>query len=300
MHFGFIGLGSMGSHMARNLLEHQGSLVVHDIDEDAMSALETRGAEAASTPAQLSERVDTICLSLPDDAAVRDVVFGDTGLLQAVEPGDILVDLTTSFPPTTKEVEKALNDRGAHMIGGGVTRGIQGAREGTLGIMVGGEEGLIEQCAPLFEAISTDVFHVGTRPDQGHAAKLLVNYLWSVGLIATCEAIALGKKVGLAPETMIETFNAGAGRNEVTEGTFPEYILTQGYDSEFSVGLWDKDLRLFSDFADRNDAPVLFGEMTRQMAGMIRATIGRDEDSTRSYEFFEKLILEEASGDKGM
>lgn len=286
---GFIGLGSMGGPMARNLVSDGHDVTAFDLDDDALEAVEDAGATAAESAADAVGGAEVVFLSLPAPAAVEAVVDE----IEADLPeGSILVDLTTSTPDTTNGIAERLEPSGVDVLGAPVSGGHSGAVDATLSIIVGGDEAVFEACRPLFEAIGTDVFHVGDEPGHGHAVKLLNNYLSNIALMATSEAVILGDRAGLDRETLVDVFSVSSGRNSANQDKIPNYVLTGDYDMGFKIGLMEKDMRLLSEFAGDQQVPMLLGHVTRDIAGYAKTKKGHDADMTRVYDFLEELMIE--------
>ncbi|WP_436348570.1 NAD(P)-dependent oxidoreductase [Natronorubrum sp. FCH18a] len=285
---GFIGLGSMGGPMARNLLAAGHDVTVYDIDDTAVEAVADEGATAATSSADAVTGAEVVFLSLPTPGIVESTVDEIEAVL---EEGSILVDLTTSTPATTNEIANRLTERGVDVLGAPVSGGVSGAEDGTLSIIAGGDEAVFEACKPLFEAIGTDFFHVGDAPGHGHAVKLLNNYLSNIALLATSEAVILGDAAGLDRQQLVDIFSVSTGRNSSTEDKIPNQVLTGEYDVGFKLGLMNKDMRLLSEFADDQDAPLLVGRVARDLVGYARTTKGDDADMTRIYEFLEDVMI---------
>jgi 3-hydroxyisobutyrate dehydrogenase-like beta-hydroxyacid dehydrogenase len=286
---GFIGLGSMGGPMARNLVSAGHGVTAFDVDPPAIEAVAEAGATAASSAGEAAAGADVVFLSLPGPANVEAVVDEITADLRE---GSVLVDLTTSTPGTTNDVADRLADRGVDVLGAPVSGGASGARDATLSIIVGGDRAVFEACEPLFRDIGTDVFHVGEEPGHGHAVKLLNNYLSNVALIATSEAVILGDQAGLDRETLVDVFSVSSGRNSANQDKIPDHVLTGGYDMGFKLGLMEKDMRLLSEFAGDQGIPMLLGHLTRDITGYAKTKKGYDGDMTRVYDFLEELMVE--------
>jgi len=158
---GFIGLGIMGKPMARNLMEAGYELTVHNRSPEKAEELGEEGANVAATPREVAEKSDVIITMLPDSPQVREVVAGEDGVLEGVKEGSLVVDMSTISPVVTEELAEAVKEKGASMLDAPVSGGDVGAIEGTLSIMVGGDEGDFERARPLFEAMGKTVTHVG-------------------------------------------------------------------------------------------------------------------------------------------
>lgn len=287
---GFVGLGNMGSQMARHLLKAGYELTVFDVDPDAREAFAGTAATVADDPASVAAASEVTFLSLPSPDVVRTVVTDEDGIVDGIRSGSTLVDTTTSTPKTTADIAALLAEHDVTVLSAPVSGGTSGAREGTLTTMVGGDRATHEACTDLFSAFATDIYHVGESPGDGHVVKLLNNYLSFLGMLGASEAVALGERAGLDAETMVMVFNQSSGRNSATEDKFPEQIIPERYDLGFPLALMYKDIRLFSEFADDSDAPVLLGDTVRNLIGYARAEFGEDADMSRIYQFMARRI----------
>jgi 2-hydroxy-3-oxopropionate reductase len=158
---GFIGLGQMGKWMALNLVKHKFDLKVYDIDENVMACLVDRGAQPARSPAELAETTNFIILSLPDSGVVEKVVCGTDGIVHGAKVGQIVVDCGTSGYLWTQEFAKSLQEKGIRFVDAPVTGMEKRASEGTLTIMFGGDDEILEAIRPLLEAMGKEIVHMG-------------------------------------------------------------------------------------------------------------------------------------------
>lgn len=289
---GFIGLGAMGGPMASHLVTDGHDVSAYDIRPAAIDDLVDAGAHAAGSAAAAATDAEVVFLSLPGPDVVRSVVDELDGTL---EPGSVLVDLTTSTPATTTSIADHLAAADVTVLGAPVSGGASGARAGTLSVIVGGDRAAFDACGPLFDAFASDVFYLGSSPGAGNAAKLLNNYLSFAGYLAACEAAVLGVEFGLDFDTLIDVINASTGRNVSTEDKLPNYIATDE-DLDFAVGLFEKDLRLLVEFAEDADVPLLLGSTVRQQAGYLRSGLGEAADITDIYDYLEAVMVPPESG----
>lgn len=289
---GFIGLGAMGGPMASHLVTDGHDVSAYDIRPAAIDDLADAGAHAAASAAAAATDAEVVFLSLPGPDVVRSVVDDLDG---ALEPGSVLVDLTTSTPATTTSIADRLAASDVTVLGAPVSGGAAGARAGTLSVIVGGDRAAFDACGPLFEAFASDVFYLGSSPGAGNAAKLLNNYLSFAGYLAACEATVLGVEFGLDFDTLVDVINASTGRNVSTEDKLPNFIAT-GEDLDFAVGLFEKDLRLLVEFAEDADVPLLLGSTVRQQAGYLRSGLGGAADITEIYDHLEAVMAPTESG----
>ncbi|WP_170964441.1 NAD(P)-dependent oxidoreductase [Natronomonas salsuginis] len=287
---GFIGLGNMGGPMANHLLDAGHDLTVYDLDPDARTALADAGAEVGERPADVAAKSEVTFLSLPTPDAVRAVVLGDDGVASGIESGSVLVDTTTSTPGTTEDVAEELAERDVTVLGAPVSGGVSGAQDATLTTMVGGDRATYDACLELFSAYADDPYHVGDSPGDGNVVKLLNNYLSFLGMVGASEAVALGERAGLDPNTMVDIFSRSTGRNAAVEDKFPNQIIPGHYDLGFSLALMHKDIKLFSRFADESDAPVLLGDTVSNMIGYAKADLGGEADMSEVYKFMQRWI----------
>lgn len=284
---GFIGLGDMGGPMAGHLAEAGHDVQAYDLDTDALERAVEAGATAAADSSDAVSGAEVVFFSLPTPGAVEQVVEETES---GFSDGMVLADLTTSTPDTTTAVHERLAESGVTVLGAPVSGGKAGAKAGTLSVMAGGDRATFEACEPLFETFAANVFHVGANPGAGHAVKLLNNYLSFTALLATSEAVVLGKEAGLDPETLIDVFNVSSGRNSATEDKFPEQVLTGEFDAGFKLPLMEKDARLFAEFAADHGMPLLLGDTVRNLVGYARAVEGEDGDMTDVYPFMERVM----------
>jgi len=285
---GFIGLGHMGGPMAHKLVEAEYDLVVFDLVPDRVESLVRAGADSAETAREVARRSDVVFLCLPSHEEVEAVVLGDEGIGTVLDPGDILVDTTTSSPEVSAKVAAALSDRNVTFLGAPVSGGPTGARDGTLTVMVGGEADAVETCTPLFESFASDVFHVGDQPGHGHAMKLLNNYLSYVNFVATTEVTLAGNAIGLDEATMIDVINRSSGHNSWTEDKFPDEILTGDYDLGASLAIGEKDVALGWKVISTNGPDIGLGDVILEAIREAAEAEGYETDLTRLFAYYER------------
>src|SRR5215204_3425063 len=237
---GFIGLGIMGKPMARNLMEAGYELTVHNRSPEKAEELGEEGANVAATPREVAEKSDVIITMLPDSPQVREVVAGEDGVLEGVKEGSLVVDMSTISPVVTEELAEAVKEKGASMLDAPVSGGDVGAIEGTLSIMVGGDEGDFERARPLFEAMGKTVTHVGPV-GAGQVTKAANQIVVALTIEAVSEALVLGSRGGVAPEKILDVLGGGLAGNKVME-VKREKLLDHSFDPGFRSELHHKDL----------------------------------------------------------
>ncbi len=237
---GFIGLGIMGKPMARNLMEAGYELTVHNRSPEKAEELGEAGATVAASPREAAENSDVVITMLPDSPQVREVVAGEDGVLEGIGEGSLLIDMSTISPVVTEELAEAVKQKGASMLDAPVSGGDVGAIEGTLSIMVGGDEEDFERARPLFEAMGKTVTHVGPT-GAGQVVKAANQIVVALTIEAVSEALVLGSKGGVAPEKILEVLSGGLAGNKVME-VKREKFLTHKFDPGFRSELHHKDL----------------------------------------------------------
>ena len=237
---GFIGLGIMGKPMARNLMEAGYELTVHNRSPEKAEELGEEGANVAATPREVAEKSDVIITMLPDSPQVREVVAGEDGVLEGVKEGSLVVDMSTISPVVTEELAEAVKEKGASMLDAPVSGGDVGAIEGTLSIMVGGDEGDFERARPLFEAMGKTVTHVGPV-GAGQVTKAANQIVVALTIEAVSEALVLGSRGGVAPEKILDVLGGGLAGNKLME-VKREKFLSHKFDPGFRSELHHKDL----------------------------------------------------------
>ena len=252
---GFIGLGIMGSGMARNLLKAGVDLVVWNRTASKMDSLTRDGAKPASSPADLAARCDVIILCVSDTPDVEAVLFGDEGVIYGVQAGSLVIDCSTISPIETKEFADKLADKGTHMLDAPISGGSEGAANGTLSIMVGGEAEQVERAMPFFKAMGKTITHVGGN-GAGQMVKLVNQVLVVGGMLSLGEAFLLAQAGGLDLEKTFEAVAGGAAGSWALSNRGPQ-IIERDWRPGFMIDLQQKDLRLVLDAADELGVPLL-------------------------------------------
>jgi 2-hydroxy-3-oxopropionate reductase len=238
---GFIGLGIMGGPMAKNLMEAGYELVLYNRTREKAEDLAEEGdAEVAGSPKEIAESSDVIVTMLPDSPDVRDVVVGESGVLEGIREGSLLVDMSTISPVVTEELAEKIRERGASMLDAPVSGGDVGAIEGTLSIMVGGSEEDFERAKPLFDVMGKTVTHVGPT-GAGQVTKAANQVVVALTIEAVSEALVLGSKGGVAPEKILDVLSGGLAGTKVME-VKREKFLSHTFDPGFRSELHHKDL----------------------------------------------------------
>lgn len=251
---GFIGLGTMGREMARNLLEAGFAVRVYDIAPKAVDALVALGAEAAGGPADTARDADIAITMLPDTPQVEEVVLGPGGLLADPPRGRLVVDMSTISPVAVQRMAAELKGAGIDMLDAPVSGGPVGASNAALSIMAGGDADAFARARPFFEAMGTTINHVG-GPGAGQAVKLCNQLICGINIQAICEALALGRAFGVDLDQLRQVLLGGSAASWMLDRLGPAMIA--GDDTAgFRIDLMLKDLRLVQEQALALSVPL--------------------------------------------
>ena len=230
----------MGMPMARNLMEAGYELTVHKRSPEKAAELGKEGAAVAATPREVAENSEVVITMLPDSPQVREVVAAEDGVLEGISEGALLIDMSTISPVVTEELAEAVEEKGASMLDAPVSGGDVGAIEGTLSIMVGGQERDFQRAKPLFEAMGKTITHVGPT-GAGQVTKAANQVVVALTIEAVSEALVLGSAGGVSPEKILEVLSGGLASNKVME-VKREKFLSHTFEPGFRSELHHKDL----------------------------------------------------------
>lgn len=249
MKVGFIGLGVMGGPMAANILKGGHQLTVYDRSLEAVERLVQAGAKAASSPKEVGAASEIVVTMLPEPQHVEQVVLGKDGVAESLQPGGIVIDMSTIDPRTSQRVGDELRKRGFEMVDSPVGKTSEHAATGTLTLMVGGNPAAIEHAMPVLKCMGTDTFLCG-GPGMGHAMKITNNLLATTIMVANTEVLAIGIKSGLTLELMQEVMRTTMAWNQQLAVAMPKKAFLGDDSPGFAVRLACKDVRLACDLAE--------------------------------------------------
>jgi 3-hydroxyisobutyrate dehydrogenase len=252
---GMVGVGQMGGRMALRIREAGDPILAYDRDAERLAV---SGIGAAGSLEELVAAVDVVLLSLPDSSIIEPVMLGDGGVLAHARAGQIVVDLSTASPESTRRIHAALAERSVEFLDAGISGGAKAADAGTLTLMVGGDAGALDRVRPILERFAAKIFHMGDS-GAGHIAKLLNNFLNGISLAATAEVMVAAKLSGLDLETFLEVVNASSGVNFATLNRFPHIIKGDYLEGGLTGRLMAKDIRLYLEHVARLGVPTFNG-----------------------------------------
>jgi 3-hydroxyisobutyrate dehydrogenase len=289
---GVIGLGQMGRGIALNLHKRGLLRAAWDVREDARRALQASADTALLPPGEMGAACDAVLFVVPGSAEIEECLVGADGLLAAERPGQILIDLTTSFPSDTMALSALAGARGRAYADAGMSGGAQGADTGRLTLMLGADDEVLARCRPLLEAIAARILHVGPV-GAGHAMKLVHNMVCHTIFLATAEGCRLAERAGLDLATAVEALNAGNARSFISESRFPRHILSGTWDGRSTVANLEKDLRMAADFARQCGAPGAYGPLTARILAEAVAAGLAERDFTTLYLELDRLLADQ-------
>jgi 2-hydroxy-3-oxopropionate reductase len=271
---GFVGLGIMGTPMARNLIEAGFELVLYNRTREKAEALAERGAEIVASPREAAAKSDVTITMLPGPPEVEELVAGEGGLLEGARDGSLLMDMSTSSPVLARELARRAGERGIGILDAPVSGGDVGAIEGTLSIMVGGSEDDFERAKPIFETLGKTVVRVGGA-GAGQVAKAANQIVVALTIEAVSEALVLGSKAGVDPAKIVEALSGGLAANKVMEIKGAK-LLSHEFEPGGKIEFQRKDLRIALAAAREYGVPLPITAMVEAMFGALEAR-GRGE-----------------------
>jgi 3-hydroxyisobutyrate dehydrogenase-like beta-hydroxyacid dehydrogenase len=291
---GFVGLGNMGRPMALNLAKKGFALVVHDIDPAKVEPLRAQGAKVAASAEEVAAASTRMICMVETTAQAESVITGEHGFIKSAARGSIVLCMSTIDPLVAKRMGSELAARGVAMLDAPVSGGTERAISGELSIIGGGEPATFDACRDLFGAMGAKIFHVGGL-GQGLAMKLVNNMLVQVNTVAVAEALVLGVKAGLDPQTIYEVIRVSTGSSYAFDRRVPR-ILARDFSPTGTVDISFKDQELETGFAKQLGVPVFLANVSQQVYQMARAAGLGKEDGTAIIKVLERLAGVQVKG----
>jgi 3-hydroxyisobutyrate dehydrogenase len=283
-----IGVGNMGGRMSRRLLAAGYPLTISDPSLELVAALVAEGALAAASAAEAAREADMAILSLPTPAIVEAVVTGEQGILRTARPGTTVVDMSTGDPGTARRVGAACRAAGVNFLDAPVSRGVMGAEKGTLLIMVGGDEEVLEAARPVLSVLGSEIIHVG-GPGSGQVVKLCNNMLSAINMQALGEVLVTGVKAGVELEVLARVLTAGTGGSWGLSNHLPATIFAGDDSTRFALELMHKDVWLFLRAAEEQGLATPLAAVAAQTLRMAKSEGFGPRDYSAIIRYFEHL-----------
>ena len=289
---GFIGLGNMGSRIARRLLEHGYQVIAYNRSRDAAEALVKDGATVAGSIAELASKADVILSSLTNDDAVKNVYADPHGVFAYVRHGSAVIEMSTVSPATSRELYELSRQAGVKFLDSPVSGSTPAAEEGTLTLFCGGDEELFQAAQPIFSSIARQNFYLGGS-GSGTAMKLVANTLLGVGMQAIAESVALGQKEGLDRHRLLDVLSHTAVIAPAHLGKLSRADRGD-YSAQFPIRLMNKDFGLVLETAAAAKVPMPATAAAFQM-NVAEFGEGKEEDFSAVITLMERLARVETA-----
>jgi len=284
---GFIGLGIMGSPMAKNLLKKGYPLTVYDIVPEKVDELVKAGAKAGTSSKDVAEKSEIIITMLPNSPEVKQAVLGKNGVLDGARPGSILIDMSSIAPLASKEIAERAKEKKVTMLDAPVSGGEPKAVEGTLAIMVGGPAETFDQVKDILGVMGASVTRVG-EIGSGNITKLANQIIVALNIAGMSEAMVLAAKAGVDPENVFKAIRGGLAGSAVLDAKMP-LVLKGNFKPGFRIELHIKDLANALDTAHQIGVPVPLSAAIMEVMQALKADGKGTDDHGGIIQFYEKL-----------
>lgn len=288
MKIGFIGIGVMGSRMVKRLLDAKYEVTIYNRTEEKMMPLLEIGAKKAKSIATLAAEVDVLCtcLSMPSD--VREVYLGDDGVLANLQEGSICVDFTTVDPNTSQLIEENGTNRNVFYLDAPVSGGPEGAEQGSLTIMVGGNEDAFHKVKQILFTLGEKIEYLG-KSGSGSIAKLINQYLVAVHSVAASEAMVTGAAYGLNSEQLYEILKVSYGHSRMLTRHMENFVFERNFQPGGAVKYVHKDVHLANELLDKLGIERYLGQLAEESFLTAMNDGFADEDMSAIIKPLEKI-----------
>ena len=283
---GLIGLGIMGRPMARNLLKAGHKLVVYDIVPQAVDEIMSEGAEGAHSAKEVAEKCDFVITMVPNSPHVKAAIFGEKGVAEGIKPGSLVVDMSSIDPTVSREVGIGLKEKGVRFLDAPVSGGEPKAIDGTLAIMVGGDQADFDEAKPIFDAMGSAVLcgDIGA----GQVTKLANQIVVALNIAAVGEALTLAMKSGVDPDLVYQAIRGGLAGSTVMDAKAP-MMMDRNFKPGFRISLHIKDLQNALAAGQNTGVPLPLTAMAMEMMQAIKIDGHLEDDHSALVFFSEKL-----------
>jgi len=278
---GFIGLGMMGLPMTTCLSRAGFQLFLADADAGRLSDVQAT-LNASALTADNASSLDVLITMLPNSNIVESVLLADGGWASQLKAGAVVIDMSSSEPARSRELGQKLKTLNLQYLDAPVSGGVKRAVDGSLAILVGGDESVMQRCLPLLDAMGKNILHIGDA-GAGHAAKALNNFVSAAGLMATVEALHVAKRFGIDPDVMVDVLNASSGGTNTSLNKAKQFMLSGTFGSGFSMQLMNKDLKIAKGLSDALDYPLTFGQSAIKVWNDVAQDATPATDHTEMY-----------------
>lgn len=287
MKIGFVGLGVMGKPMAKNLIKAGYELNVNTLEEEVVKEFEELGAKGYTSKKDLAQDSDVIILMLPNSPNCDQAIFGEDGLVEGLSEGKIIVDMSSINPVESKRFAKALEEKGVKFIDAPVSGGEPKAIDGTLAVMVGGDEKTFEEVKPIIEKMASSIVRTG-EVGAGNTTKLANQIVVALNIAAVSEAFTLAKKAGVDPEAVYHAIRGGLAGSTVMDAKGP-MMLERNFKLGFRIDLHIKDLQNALDTSHSVQASLPLTAGVMEILQALRIDGNEKDDHSAIVKYYEKI-----------
>lgn len=293
MNIAFLGLGAIGTPMARHLAAQHTLTVWNRTGAKAQSFSESHAASAAPTPAAAARGAQVVITCLPTSREVEALLDGagaGDGLLDGMGDGTLLIDCTSGDPATSRRIAARLASRGIAFLDAPVSGGVIGAENGALTVMCGGDDVTFARARPVLEGFGKKIVLVGPV-GAGHALKAVNNAFLAVHIWSTVEGLAALTRAGVKPSAALDVINASSGRSNTSENLVPQRVVTRAFPRTFKLALLEKDIAIAAEFLREQRIPSMVIQQVADLFRLARHELGEEADHVEA-----ARLIEEWSG----
>ena len=276
---GFVGLGNIGIGMAKSILRKDFELIVYDLREEPLRELTKLGAQAAKSLSEIGERSDVVMVQVFDGPQVKEVILGKCGLVETMKPGSTIICGSTILASEVKEVAEAVEKKGINMLDSPVSGGPVRAVEGVLTVMVAGKKNVFEEGMDVFKAMGTNISYVGGEIGMGQVTKAAQLVLSAATLAGTIEALVLGVKAGIRPESLLEVLSTSTAGSYQFK-SYTKLIMERNFKSISGMATTLKDLSIVTKTGKDYGVPLFSTAIVYEMAVAANADTPEEDEAS--------------------
>ena len=287
MKIGFIGLGIMGKPMSKNLIKAGYDLIVVDRNQSAVDEVVAAGAKSVATGKAVAEQADIIITMLPNSPHVKEVVLGHDGILEGARKGTTFIDMSSIAPLVSRELAEKLAEKGVDMLDAPVSGGEPKAIDGTLSVMVGGNQEVFDKCYPIMKVMAGSVVRTGDV-GAGNVTKLANQVIVALNIAAVSEALVLATKAGVEPELVYQAIRGGLAGSTVLDAKAP-LMMDRKFDPGFRINLHIKDLANALETSHEMGVSLPLTAAVMEMMQALKTDGMGDADHSSLVKYYEKM-----------
>lgn len=287
MKIAFLGLGAIGTPMARHVADKFPLTVWNRSSDRASGFAKEHGCAVAATPASAAGGASVVITCLPTSREVEAMLDGPDGLMVGMADGSLLIDCTSGDPATSRRIATRVAQRGIAFLDAPVSGGVSGAEGGVLTVMCGGDDATFERARPVLETFGRKIVLVGPV-GAGHALKAVNNALLAVHIWSAAEGLAALTKAGVKPSAALDVINASSGRSNTSENLVPQRVVTRAFPRTFKLALLEKDVAIAADFLREQRVPSAVIQQVAELFRLARHELGEDADHVEATRLIER------------